>query len=46
MKFPDRFLEHYPVVIPDYPTDESPFVDSIRINNSYTGSLGADPYIA
>ena len=38
----DKVLKHYPLVFPDYPTDESTFVDSTRINNSYTSSLGAD----
>ena len=38
----DRFLKNYPVIIPDYPTDDSYFVDTTIINNSYTGSLGAD----
>ena len=38
----DKILKHYPIVFADYPTDESSFIDSTRINNSYTASLGAD----
>ena len=38
----DKVLKHYPIVFADYPTDESSFIDSTRINNSYTASLGAD----
>lgn len=37
VKLPDRFLAHYPLIIPDYPTNDSSFVDSVKINNSYTG---------
>lgn len=38
----DRFLKDYPIIYPNYPTNEDTFVDSTRINNSYTASLGAD----
>ena len=42
VKLGDKILKHYPIVLADYPTDESTFVDSVRISNLYTASLGAD----
>lgn len=46
IKLDDLYLENYPDVIPDYPilNEESVFIDTIVINNSYTGTLGADKY--
>lgn len=43
VKLEDEYLTDYPVVIPDYPADDdSVWIDSVQINNSYTGALGAD----
>lgn len=42
VKLPDKYLENYPVIYPDYPVDDEVFVDSVRISNLYTGALGAD----
>ena len=37
VKLPDKYLENYPVIYPDYPVDDEVFVDSVRISNLYTG---------
>ena len=42
MRLPDRYLENYPVIYPDYPVDEETFVDSVRPSLLVLGALGAD----
>lgn len=42
MKIGDKYLKNYPVVYPDYPTEENFFVDSTLMNNSYLKALGGD----
>ena len=42
MKLPDRYLENYPVIYPDYPVREEVFVDSVRPSLLVLGALGAD----
>ena len=42
MKIGDKYLKNYPVVYPDYPTNENFFVDSTLMNNSYLQALGGD----
>ena len=42
MKIGDKYLKNYPVVYPDYPTNENFFVDSTLMNNSYLEALGGD----
>jgi len=41
-KINDRYLENYPIVYPDYPSNEEFFIDTTIPNNSYLGALGGD----
>jgi DNA-directed RNA polymerase beta' subunit len=42
MKLGDKYLKEYPIVYPDYPTQQNFFVDSTIPNNSYLKALGGD----
>lgn len=42
MNLGDTILEDYPYVIPNYPTTDSLFVDTMQLNQLMTKSMGAD----
>lgn len=42
MQLPDRYLENYPVVYPDYPVHEETFIDSVRPSLLVLGAIGGD----
>lgn len=41
-RFDDKYFKDYPLIIPDYPSDEKYFVDTTIINNTMTKGFGAD----
>lgn len=38
----DRFLKEYPVIYPEYPSEETLWRESLVYNNAYTNATGAD----
>ena len=41
-KIANRYLPDYPIIYDDYMCDESIFIDSIRMHNSYLDAIGGD----
>lgn len=42
LQMDDKYLPHYPIVIPDYPCNDDVFLDTVVPNNTYLKSLGGD----